>query len=236
MDNTKIAILDVSYSNKAVIETGDCLRIRSCNYKLNSTSKLYLRDYSTIIKIPPFAMIYTKLYNKIFELKSINNILYYNAMIYIKFLNESKLTKIEELSYKTFESLNSLKEGDIVKLSVVPIKTNPKGIKEWIKSGDITLQNDQPDKQNSISNAKVSYEFIIQCLDNQTSELISLKVDPEISLGFIPFNFCENKKVFKEKLKIIKRILIYTNCTIDVAVKRKGNEFIICNTRINLEL
>jgi len=231
-DHTKLVKMKIpsKIAEKYSFEANSCVRIRCCNYDEKSMNKLILEEHSNIITVSEQSKVAQDLMKKIKETK--NKEVLINAKIHLFYLDEYNIAKVgEEGKGKKVSSLKNVIEdsknypsGKAYVVKVSPVNITPLKEKEW-KSGK--------------GKKGEGYNFQIECKDLSNWEddkTYSLEVSPDESKGFIGSNIKGEGKECIKKLKLIKKMLLKTNCVMEVAVLKTGKTLVIKGSKLDIDL
>ena len=231
-DSTKLVKLKLpqKIADKYNFEANSCVRIRCCNYCEKSVTKLMLEEHSNILTIPEQAKVAQDLMKKIKESK--NKDVTINSKIHLFYLDEYVITKVgEEGKGKKPCSLKNLLEdnktyptGKIYIVKVSPVNITPSKEKEW---------------KSTKGKKGEGYNFEIECKDLSNWEddkTYSLSINPDDSKGFINASIKGEGKECIKKLKLIKKLLLKTNCIMEVAVIKSGKTLAIKGSKLEVDL
>ena len=218
-----ISIIDFT---KFSIEQGQVVRIRSVNFD-EKGKYFFLKPHSNILKVPEISKTYKNFFLKMKNSENKEIALY--LKIYVNYLEEYTLSKpISTPFIKNAIKLNDLLKdnkgypnGKVYQIKVSSINISPKNVENWIT------------KMKGIN-------FTLECKDiinYDDDHIYTIDFTSERAKSFMPIaNKPDSKdKNYIKKLKIIKKMLLKTNCILDLLVIKEEGNLLITDSNLDIK-
>lgn len=248
-DNEKIVTIELTVEKNNVfhLEGGKFIRIRSAHYEEGSTTQLKLTPYTNILTIPEESKTSQELLKRIRQSKKSEILL--NYKIYISYLESYILGKTEsnknakpvELQLLTSDN-KAYPIGKIFPIKITSYKISPENVKKWyyiFSKGKYEPLSELTEAMKQTESIKGGFGFSMECKDlnnDYDNNSYTIEVLPENSREFIPIPFkadLSDQETIK-KLKILKRLILQTNCTFNISVLKTEKGLIVSNSYLDI--